>query len=129
VESEFIKNWRQAAATKDAKALAAFLAPGFRLVSPVSFKPYEHPGEVQKIFGAILKVLPDLTYTRCEPFKGGAMMIFEGTIGGESPVKVEGIDIFTLDQAGRATELKVFVRPLKATNAFAEAMKVQLTPS
>jgi hypothetical protein len=119
-ENQFISAWRQAAATKDAGKLMALLADGARLISPVAFKPYDNRAEIQAIFGAILKVLPDLQYTQCESFAGGALMTFEGTLAGG--VKVEGIDVFKLSGDGQVNELKVFVRPLKAAQAFAEAM-------
>jgi len=41
-------------------------------------------------------------------------------------LELEGIDYLTLDAEGRVADLTVFMRPLKAVNAFNEQMKARL---
>lgn len=121
LQKKFIAKWKDAAETKDVARLGALLADSATLVSPVAFKAITEKGEILAIFKALVQVLPDITYTRAESMETGAIMIFEGSIAGTA-LKVEGIDVFTLGLDGRVMDLKVFVRPLKAANAFAEAM-------
>jgi hypothetical protein len=125
VQKRFISAWRDAAEMKNTEALEALLAEQAELISPVTFQPLTERAKIVAVFRAIGQVLPDLSYTRCEKTETGAIMIFEGTIRG-TPLRLEGIDVFTLGLDGRAYGLKVFVRPLKAANAFAEAMSAAL---
>lgn len=126
LQHRFIAAWRAAAESKNIGALDALLSDKVELISPVAFDPIVDRAKIKAIFAAIIAVLPDLTYTRCEKTETGAIMLFQGTIAG-SLLKVEGIDVFTLGLDGKAYELKVFIRPLKAAMAFAEAMAKRLT--
>lgn len=125
LQKRFIDAWRRAAEAKSPAALDALLADKAELISPIAFEPIRERAKILAIFNAILTVLPDLAYTRCEKTETGAIMLFEGTVAG-TLLKVEGIDVFTLGLDGKAFELKVFVRPLKAAVAFAEAMAKKL---
>ena len=126
LQKRFIDAWRAAAETKNHDALDALLSDEVELVSPIAFAPIKERSKIRAIFAAIMQVLPDLTYTRCEKTETGAIMLFQGTVSG-TLLKVEGIDVFTLGLDGKAYELKVFVRPLKAAAAFADAMAHRLT--
>lgn len=122
--SKFIAAWKKAAALKDVAALAGLLAEDAVLISPVSFKPVAGKDQIIRICSAILKVLPDLKYDREDGFPSGACLVFSGTL--QDGIVVEGLDLFTIGKDGLASELKVFVRPLKAANLFAAAMAGQL---
>ena len=119
----FTAKWQETAHRKDVPGLLALLAPDARLISPIVFKPIVDRRYIGGIFAAIMKVLPDFSYSRCEVFPGGALMIFEGSLG---DMRLEGLDLFTLNDAGFATELKVFVRPLKAAMEFAARMQAHI---
>jgi hypothetical protein len=125
LQKRFIAAWRAAAERKDVAALGELLADKAELISPIAFEPVRERAKMLAIFGAIIEVLPDFTYTRCETTETGAIMLFKGKIGGTG-LEVEGIDVFTLGLDGQIYELKVFVRPLKAAAAFAEAMGARL---
>jgi hypothetical protein len=126
LQKRFMDAWKAAAAAKNVGALDALLSEKAELISPVAFEPIKDRAKIKAIFAAIVEVLPDMAYTRCEKTETGAIMIFEGKIAG-TELKVEGIDVFTLGLDAKAYELKVFVRPLKAAVAFAEAMGKKLT--
>lgn len=127
LQKKFIAAWKAAATAKNLGALAGLLADHVELVSPVAFKPYNERRTVLGILAAVVEVLPDMTYTRCESTETGAIMMFEGTVKG-TDLRVEGIDVFQLGLDGKAMQLKVFVRPLNAAAAFAEAMGKALLP-
>jgi len=121
----FLDAWLQAAANKDVEKLVHLMTEDAVLVSPVSFKNVSSRSSIEPIFRAIFKVLPDLRYDRSESFQGGSALVFSGTLSGG--VTLEGIDLFTLNDFGQASELKVFVRPLKAANLFAAEMQKALS--
>jgi hypothetical protein len=125
LQKRFIANWRAAAESKDLDAIEKLFADKAELISPIAFEPIREHAKMRAIFAAIIEVLPDFSYTRCEGTETGAIMLFRGKIGGTG-LEVEGVDVFTLGLDGSIYELKVFVRPLKAAIAFAEAMAVKL---
>ena len=120
----FIAAWLAAAEKKDLDQLSRLLTAGATLVSPISFKNLTGRAAIAPIFAAIFDVLPDLKYSRCEGFPGGACLIFTATLPGG--IVLEGLDLFTLENEDQASELKVFVRPLKAANLFAAEMQKTL---
>jgi hypothetical protein len=50
-------------------------------------------------------------------------LVFRARVGDK---EIEGVDLGEVDADGQVTRLTVFVRPLTATHALAEAMRAQL---
>lgn len=120
----FVDSWLLAAKNKQLDALGPLFAAEATLISPISAKPQTGTQAILPILAAVMKVLPDLTYSRCETTDTGAVLTFAATM--EGGMRLEGLDYFTLRDDGLITELKVFVRPLKAATAFADGMRLAL---
>ena len=52
------------------------------------------------------------------------MLAFSARIGDR---RLDGIDLLRFDEAGRVSEMAVYIRPLSGLNALAEAMQRRLT--
>lgn len=121
---EFVSKWLGRAEEKDVESLKSMLHPEAVLISPISSEPIAGVEAIGRIFEALMAVLSDFRYTLTHAADSYVYMTFEGFLAEGS--RLEGIDVFRLDEAGRVAELKVFVRPFKSTKRFAEAMKERL---
>ena len=104
---------------RDWAKISELLAVDFELVSPVAHKPYHERELCLAILEAVFKTLDGFVYTRTEVFEGGVLLVFRGEIDG---LTLEGIDLFDVDDQGKARRLTVMIRPLKAATLFAQRM-------
>ncbi|HVV89465.1 MAG TPA: nuclear transport factor 2 family protein, partial [Solirubrobacterales bacterium] len=76
------------------------------------------------VLGNVIEVFEDFRYLDEVHGDGTVALRFAAKVDGK--FEIEGIDYLTLDDAGRVTDLTVFLRPLKAVNAFNERMSARL---
>jgi hypothetical protein len=122
-----VARWHRLVEDGDVAALDALLAEHVVFLSPVVHTPQVGRRIVKAYLAAALQLLrvPDFRYVRELVGAQDALLEFEATIDG---IQVNGIDLFKWDAAGRISEFKVMLRPLKAVNLvhqrMAEALQV-----
>jgi hypothetical protein len=122
-----LARWHRLVESGDAAALDALLAEQVVFLSPVVHTPQVGRRLVKAYLGAALQLLrvPDFRYVRELVGEQDAVLEFEATLDG---IQINGVDLIKWDAAGRITEFKVMLRPLKAVNLvhqrLAEALQV-----
>ena len=116
-----IANWHALVARRAPDALDDLLAEDVIFLSPVVHKPQIGKTITRKYLAAALQVLNNDTFRyRNEWFaETSAVLEFETTI---ENISINGVDIITWNEAGKITEFKVLVRPLKAITLLHQAM-------
>eukprot|EP00013_Stygamoeba_regulata_P007794 CAMPEP_0177630216 /NCGR_PEP_ID=MMETSP0447-20121125/1092_1 /TAXON_ID=0 /ORGANISM="Stygamoeba regulata, Strain BSH-02190019" /LENGTH=139 /DNA_ID=CAMNT_0019131607 /DNA_START=38 /DNA_END=457 /DNA_ORIENTATION=- len=119
----FLDDWKEALRQRDIKAAQPLFAPGFTFHSPAVFTPYTDFQAVLFILGNILDIVKDFKYTHTliNNDNSGCALVFEGRIL-SSERYVQGIDLFTIDDTGRISDLTVMLRPMRSTMLVAEEM-------
>jgi len=100
----------------DHAALAEVVGEGAVFHTPRFLRPITDRKHIVAVLQGIVQVLPDFRYRRWWATEHEAIMQFEGHVAG-GDVIAHGIDIFTVGDDGRFTELTVFLRPTKALEA------------
>jgi hypothetical protein len=115
--------FRRAAEAKDVELMTEALREDVVLHSPILFRGFEGREIVGQVLTHVAATLEGLTYVD-EVQEGASVVLrFQARVG---ELELEGIDYLTLDADGRVADLTVFMRPLKAVNAFNELMKARL---
>ena len=117
--------FRRAAETKDLDLLRETLAEDIVLHSPILFKGFEGRDIAMFVLTNVSEVFEDLHYLDEIHGEGTVALRFAAKVEGK--FEIEGVDYLTLDADGLVTDLTVFLRPLKAVNAFNELMTARLT--
>jgi hypothetical protein len=114
---------RQAIEAADRDAILAELADDVVFNSPVLFKPFLGREAAATVLDAVLEVFEDFEYT--DELGDGAVrtLVFRARVGDR---ELWGIDLLRLDEAGKVAQFTVFVRPMSALAALAEAMQAKL---
>ena len=120
----FLKNWRAAVDSDDYEKISALLADEMTFYSPVIFKPSSDRVYIDSVLQFVADSISDFTYVEEYEQENGAALLFTGNVG---ELKVEGVDLFKLDDAGRVIELKVLLRPLNTVMLLAQNMKAKFT--
>ncbi|MBS1894184.1 MAG: nuclear transport factor 2 family protein [Actinobacteria bacterium] len=116
--------FRIAAETKDLDLLRETLAEDVVLHSPILFKGFEGRDIAMFVLANVIEVFEDFRYLDEVHGDGTVVLRFAAKVDGN--LEIEGVDYLTLDADGRVTDLTVFLRPLKAVNAFNEQMSARL---
>lgn len=116
--------FRRAAETKDLDLLRETLAEDVVLHSPILFKGFEGRDTAMFVLANVIEVFEDFRYLDEVHGDGTVVLRFAAKVEGK--FEIEGVDYLTLDADGRVTDLTVFLRPLKAVNAFNEQMSARL---
>ena len=121
VSEAFLEKWHRIVAARDAVGLVAVLAPDVTMGAPPYWAKLEGVDVVQHLLGIIVNTIEDFTYHR--EFTQGAELAleFHGQIG---DLDLQGIDLISLDAAGRLRNIDVMIRPI---NALVELQKI-VTP-
>ncbi len=115
--------FRAAVEARDLDAMAAALAPGVVLHSPVTFKPFEGRAAVAQLLAILLEIFEDFHYTDELAGEGAHALVFRARVGERT---VEGLDLLRRDASGLIDDFTVMVRPLSAAIALAEAVGPRL---
>jgi hypothetical protein len=122
--ADFLREWHQAVSRRDSDALAGLLAPEVRLASPPYGAPFEGHALVHHLLGLILETIEEFTYHR--QWRDGRELALEFT-GRVGELRLQGIDLITLDHAGRIRKLDVMIRPADAVEALRDVVAPRMT--
>jgi hypothetical protein len=116
--------WHDIARTRDAGRLDEVLAEDCVFLSPVVHTP-QHGRELTRFYltGALNVFNDSFQYVKEVVAPPHAVLEFTCDLDG---IIINGVDIMTFDDAGRISEFKVMVRPLKAVNLLHARMREML---
>jgi hypothetical protein len=119
----FLETWRGAVAEGNVDALAALLAANATLGAPPYWTKFEGAPLVRFLLGLILETIDDFSYHR--EWRNGRDLALEFT-GRVDGLDLQGIDLITLDDAGRVANLDVLMRPMNAVQALIARVAPQM---
>jgi hypothetical protein len=124
VEPEaFLDRWHRIVRERDMPALASVLAPEIELGAPPYWEPFRGAPLCHHLLGLILETIEDFRYHR-EWTDGRELALeFTGQVG---ELKLQGIDLITLDREGRILRLDVLMRPVNSVHALIAAIGPQM---
>ena len=82
------------------------------------FTAYTNRKDIRQILRNVEDLFKDFTYTRVmfESDDRGVALMFSAVLHTKKgPIEIDGVDFFKLNQDGKATQLKVMIRPLSTT--------------
>ena len=123
-----IEVWHRLVNERNPRGLDALLDADAVFVSPVVHAPQRGKEVTAMYLAAAFQVFFNPTFRYVREILGttDAMLEFETEIDG---VLVNGVDIIKWNEAGRITEFKVMLRPLKAINLIHQRMAAMLQAS
>ncbi|MFM9924439.1 nuclear transport factor 2 family protein [Variovorax sp. H27-G14] len=117
--------WHQLVKTHDAAGLDALLDDEAVFHSPVVHKPQVGKAITHKYLSAAFQVFFNDSFRYVRELKGERDAVLEFTLELDG-IAVNGVDMIKWNDAGRITEFKVMLRPLKAVNLIHEKMGAML---
>jgi hypothetical protein len=120
-----IEMWHRLVEMRDAQGLDALLADEAVFYSPVVHTPQVGKAITKKYLSAAFQVFFNETfrYVRELQAERDAVLEFEVMLDG---ISVNGVDMIKWNDAGKITEFKVMLRPLKAVNLIHQKMAEML---
>jgi len=120
-----MKAFSDAVAGGDIEAAISLLDDNVEFRSPAVHKPYQGKAACAMILRAVVEVFEDFHYVREIGDEGASdqALVFTARVGDK---ELEGCDFLHVNEDGLIDEFAVMVRPLSATVALVEAMKVKL---
>ncbi len=117
--------WHRLMKQRDVQGLDDLLADDAVFLSPVVHKPQQGKAITKMYLAAAFKVLGNETFRYVRELRSerDAVLEFELEIDG---ISINGVDMIKWNDAGRVTEFKVMLRPLKAVNLIHEKMGAML---
>ncbi len=110
---------------RDFSLVSGHLAADVVLRSPVLETSWATKAVLDRLGPAMVSIFEDLTFTDTATVGRRAFLVFTAARGG---TPTEGVQIVDVDARGDVTELAIFIRPLPALVAVAEAMRAALDP-
>lgn len=119
--SDPIKSWHRIAKERDVQGLEQLLADEVVFHSPVVHTPQVGKLITRKYLAAAFQVFFNDSFRYVRELRGDrdAMLEFEVQLDG---ITVNGLDMIKWNEAGKITEFKVMLRPLKAVNLIHQKM-------
>ena len=117
--------WHQLAKSRDVRGLDDLLADDAVFYSPVVHTPQVGKAVTKKYLAAAFQVFfnESFRYVRELTSDRDAVLEFELELDG---IKINGVDLIKWNDAGKITEFKVMLRPLKAVNLIHQKMGATL---
>lgn len=117
--------WHQLVKDHNAQGLDALLADDAIFYSPVVHKPQIGKAITAKYLTAAFHVFCNESFRYVREFRNSreAVLEFELELDG---ISVNGVDLIKWNEAGKITEFKVMLRPLKAVNLIHQKMAAML---
>ncbi len=116
--------WHDIVRKRDPAGLHEILAENCVFLSPIVHTPQEGRELTTWYLAAAMNVFNEtFQYVKEVVTAQHAVLEFTCDVDG---ILVNGVDIMTFDEAGRITEFKVMVRPLKAVNLLHAKMRAML---
>lgn len=121
MKSDAIETWHRIVEKRDAQGLDALLADEAVFHSPVVHTPQVGKTITKKYLTAAFHVFFNESFRYVRELQGNrdAVLEFEVKLEG---ITVNGVDMIKWNDAGKITEFKVMLRPLKAVNLIHEKM-------
>jgi SnoaL-like domain len=121
MKSDPIKTWHRIVEERDVQGLDALLADEAVFHSPVVHTPQVGKTITKKYLTAAFHVFFNDSFRYVRELQGDrdAVLEFEVKIDG---IMVNGVDMIKWNDAGKITEFKVMLRPLKAVNLIHQKM-------
>lgn len=119
--AQALAGWHDVARRRDPTGLAALLADDVVFISPVVHTPQVGRAKATLYLAGALQVLGNESFRYVREVVGerDAVLEFTAVIDG---IEVNGVDLIRCDDAGRITEFKVMVRPLKGMQVLHQQM-------
>lgn len=116
-----IEMWHHLVENRDTRGLDALLADEAVFYSPVVHTPQVGKTITKKYLAAAFQVFFNESFRYVRELKGNrdAILEFEVILDG---ITVNGVDMIKWNDAGKITEFKVMLRPLKAVNLIHQKM-------
>ena len=120
-----IEMWHHLVENRDTQGLDALLADEAVFYSPVVHTPQVGKAITKKYLAAAFHVFFNESFRYVRELKGNrdAILEFEVILDG---ITVNGVDMIKWNDAGKITEFKVMLRPLKAVNLIHQKMAEML---
>ena len=121
MQSDPIETWHRIVEKRDAQGLDALLADEAVFHSPVVHTPQVGKPITKKYLTAAFHVFFNESFRYVRELQGNrdAVLEFEVKLDG---ITVNGVDMIKWNDAGKITEFKVMLRPLKAVNLIHQKM-------
>lgn len=120
-----LATWHQLVERQDASGLDALLDDDAVFHSPVVHKPQLGKAITQKYLAAAFQVFFNESFRYVREIKGERDAVLEFTLELDG-IAINGVDMIKWNDAGRITEFKVMLRPLKAVNLIHQKMGAML---
>jgi hypothetical protein len=123
-ESEaFLARWHRIVAEKDVVELATVLAEDVTIGAPPYWTKLAGKPIVHRLLGVIIETIEDFTYHRQWTGERELALEFRGRVGG---LELQGVDLITLDDQGRITNLDVMIRPINTLLALRDRVAARM---
>src|SRR6202050_3887558 len=121
METDPVKTWHRIVENRDMRGLDALLADEAVFHSPVVHTPQIGKAITKKYLAAAFHVFFNESFRYVRELQGDrdAVLEFEVNLDG---ITVNGVDMIKWNDAGKITEFKVMLRPLKAVNLIHQKM-------
>ena len=120
-----IKAWHRLAERQDVQGLDALLGDEVVFHSPVVHTPQVGKAITKKYLAAAFQVLFNDSFRYVRELRGDRDAVLEFLVDLDG-ITVNGVDLIKWNDAGKITEFKVMLRPLKAVNLIQQKMAAML---
>jgi ketosteroid isomerase-like protein len=120
-----LATWHRLVKERDAAGLDALLDDQAVFHSPVVHKPQVGKAITQKYLAAAFQVFFNESFRYVRELESANDAVLEFTLELDG-IQINGVDMIKWNDAGRITEFKVMLRPLKAVNLIHQKMGAQL---
>jgi hypothetical protein len=124
--SNALAAWHQIVADRSPRGLADLLADDVVFYSPIVHTPQVGKAITTQYLAAALHVFGNDTFRYVREVVGARDAVLEFLVELDG-ITVNGVDMLRWNDAGRLTEFKVMLRPLKAINLIHQKMASQLS--
>ena len=113
---KFVTSFIEMTSNKDIAALDECIADTVTMHTPRFFKPITNKEHVKAALRGFMSLVEGLNYADQRHWVNGNDVIFEfrGKLG---DIELHGVDIFTINDEGKISELSVMIRPESALQA------------
>ncbi len=116
----FVAEWHRAVVSRDAEAMSRLLSEEVVFRSPVFWKERAGKAYTAQILTIVNGLFDSFTYEKVYRSGSDLCFQFEAEAMGKS---MRGVDLITLDDAGKVACLEVMIRPLNGLMALGEKVR------
>ncbi len=124
---EFLAKWHRLVEARDLVALEQILADDVSMGAPPYWDKLKGRPLVHHLLGLIIRTIEDFSYHRewhdDSRGQGEIALEFHGRVG---ELKLQGIDLISLNERGELQNLDVVIRPMNALEALRDVIAPQM---